>query len=60
MMRRNYSPDIVTGFYTMYSMWKLEVENKENEIRLKKLLGEGLTFVVTDNVPRLRRFLGKD
>ena len=61
MMRKNYSPDISTGFYTVYSMSNTESENKENEIKLKELLKEGGgERLISDNVPRLRRFLKKD
>ena len=61
MMKENYSADISTGFYTMYSMGNFEFQNIEGEKKLVKLLGEGGgERIISDNVPRAKAFLEKN
>lgn len=61
MMHKNYSPDISTGFYTVYSLSKTEKQNKQDEIKTKELIKQGGGHrLITDDVPRLRVLVGKD
>ena len=61
MLRRNYNPDISTGFYTVYSMSKTETQNLQDEVKLKNLFAQGGgERMITDDVPRLSKLMGKE
>lgn len=60
MLRRNYNPDISTGFYTVYGMFKTETQNLQDEVKLKNLYAQGGgERMITDDVPRLRKLMEK-
>jgi len=59
-IRKNYGASTSTGFYTMYSMADDELEHFKAEIKLVKLLTEGgAERIITDDVPRVKKFLKK-
>lgn len=60
-IRQNYGNNVSTGFYTIYSMSKTKEENMKDEKKLKQLNAQGGgQRMITDDVPRLRKFLGRD
>jgi len=60
MLRRNYGQNVSSGFYTMYSMGDSEEQHIEAEYKLLRLMeAGGAERVITDNVPRAKRFLRK-
>lgn len=60
-LRQSYGNNVSTGFYTVYSMSKTEEENKKDEIKLKQLFAQGGgQRMITDDVPRLRKLLGRE
>ena len=61
MLRRNYNPDISTGFYTVYGMFKTETQNLQDEVKLKNLYAQGGgERMITDDVTRLRKLMEKE
>ena len=58
-LRKNYNPKISAGAWTIYSM-KLDAKKTEaTESRVQSLIDQGAERLITDDVPRLRKKLGR-
>ena len=58
-LRDNYNNKISAGAWTIYSMKLNETETEATEAQVAHLIKEGAERLITDDVPRLRRKLGR-
>ena len=58
-LRDNYSKKISAGAWTIYSMKLNETETEATEAQVAHLIKEGAERLITDDVPRLRKKLGR-
>ena len=58
-LRDNYSKKISAGAWTIYSMKLNETETEATEEQVAHLIKEGAERLITDDVPRLRKKLGR-
>ena len=58
-LRKNYSPKVSAGAWTIYNMKMTSKEIEASEKQVQSLIDQGAERLITDDVPKLRKKLGR-
>ena len=57
--RKIYGDDISLGFYTAFKIGSTETQDQQSEAKIKRVVEKGIHRLITDDVKRARKLLGR-